>query len=439
MPSMQSTRVYIETYGCQMNKLDSETVAAILDHAGCAVVRDIGEADVILLNTCGVRENAEVRIHGRIGELMALRKERPELFFGVIGCMAQRLDESLLSGSVKVVAGPDSYRRLPEMIARASTAPALDTELNTAETYDDIDPDRTDGHSAWIAVMRGCDNFCSYCIVPFTRGRERSIAVERVVGQVAALVDRGYREATLLGQNVNSYRDGDVGFAELLARVSDTGMPWIRFLTSHPAGLTTDILEIMAARDNICPHLHLPLQSGSDRILAAMNRGYTAADYLSIVDRARTLVDGISITTDMIFGFPGETEEDFRASLDLMREVRFDYAFLYRYSEREGTKASTMPGSVPEKLRIERLKEAIEMQQRISRERQAARVGGVATVLVKGVSKDGDGWFGFTETGIPTVVKADDGGVGAGSFVTVEITGTTGASLLGIALGRKTQ
>ncbi len=429
----QSTTVYIETYGCQMNKLDSETVASILTVAGFAVAPEIEGADVVLLNTCGVRENAETRIHGRLGELMAWRKENPDLFFGVIGCMAQRLDRRLLSKTVRIVAGPDSYRRLPEMIVRAAHGSETDTVLDPSETYGDIDPIRTDGHSAWVAVMRGCNNFCSYCIVPYTRGRERSIPVGTVVEQVESLVRRGFSEVTLLGQNVNSYRDGAVGFAELLGRVADTGIPWVRFLTSHPADLTPGIITVMADRDSICPHLHLPLQSGSDRILAAMNRGYDTTAYRAIVDRARAEIPGVTVTTDMIFGFPGEREEDFRDSIAMMREIRFEYAFLYRYSEREGTKACGMPDSVPEHIRIERLSGAIELQQRISRERQEERRGMTATVLVKGPSKDGEGWFGYTEWGIPAVVSAKGTDIREGSFLSVDITGTTGASLLGIA------
>ncbi len=422
--------VYIETYGCQMNKLDSETVSAILAADGFRIVENMTDADVILLNTCGVRENAETRIHGRVGELSSLRAGRPGLVFGIIGCMAQRLDRKLLSKVVRIVAGPDSYRRLPDMLREAVYGPVVDTLLDTGETYDDIEPVRSDGFSAWVAVTRGCDNFCSYCIVPYTRGRERSMPVAHIVEEVEKLRDGGFREVTLLGQNVNSYRHEGVDFAGLLARVSDTGIGWVRFLTSHPADLTQGILDVMAGRDNVCSHLHLPIQSGSDRILEAMRRRYTSADYQKLVDDARHTVDGLSMTTDMIFGFPGETDDDFRASIDMMRRVRYDYAFLYRYSEREGTKAVGLPGSVPEEVRIERLKEAIALQLDITKERHEEQIGTTHRVLVKSPSKEAGGWFGFSEKSIPVVIAGTEG-LAAGDFVDVVITGTTGASLIG--------
>ncbi|MFC1691937.1 tRNA (N6-isopentenyl adenosine(37)-C2)-methylthiotransferase MiaB [Candidatus Latescibacterota bacterium] len=425
--------VYIETYGCQMNKLDSETAAAILENDGFSVTPDISDADVILLNTCGVRENAEMRIHGRVAELSKLKKERPEIIFGIIGCMAQRLKGDLLSKVVKIVAGPDSYRRLGEMIRRASVEPVVDTELYFEETYGDIKPVRSVPFSAWVAVMRGCNNYCSYCIVPYTRGRERSIPSERIIAEIEDLKQNGCREVTLLGQNVNSYRDGKVDFAALLDRVADTGIGWIRFLTSHPKDLTGDILAVMAGRDNVCPHLHLPLQSGSDPVLKAMNRGYTISEYLALVEKTQKSVDSISLTTDLIFGFPGEAEQDFRATLSVMKSVRYDFAFLYRYSERVGTKACGLPGSVSEQMRIERLKEAIELQREISHEKNRELIGTAHVVLIKALSKDRKGWFGFTDTAVPVVFTAAKNGLDIGSFATVRINSTTGASLIGIA------
>jgi len=307
----------------------------------------------------------------------------------------------------------------------------VDTGLGGAETYENIEPVRKDGFSAWVAVMRGCNNFCSYCIVPYTRGRERSIPVNRILSEIERLKENGFREITMLGQNVNSYRDGDVDFAGLLDRAADTGIGWIRFLTSNPRDLTGEILDVMARRENVCSHLHLPLQSGSDSILAAMNRGYTTGEYLSLIEQARDIVDGISITTDMIFGFPGETDRDFKDSLSVMETVRYDYAFLYRYSERAGTKASRLKDSVPEQIRKERLKEAIELQKAITQERHTEQVGTTHKVLIKGLSKDGKGWFGFSEKSIPVVVTENGDGAFAGSFVKAHITGTTGASLLG--------
>ncbi len=428
---MTRSSVYIETYGCQMNKLDSENVSAVLRGAGFTVVEDMREADVILLNTCGVRENAENRIHGRIGELSSLRKDRPDLIFGVIGCMAQRLGSDLLSNTVKVVAGPDSYRRLPDLIRVAGRRGAIDVGLDTAETYDGIEPERESPFSAWVAVTRGCDNFCSYCIVPYTRGRERSIPADRVIGEIERLHAEGFREVTLLGQNVNSYRDDGVDFADLLDRAAGTGIGWVRFLTSHPRDLSRRVLEVMEMRENVCSHLHLPLQSGSDRVLAAMNRGYSASWYVEKVEEARELVPEISVTTDLIFGFPGETGEDYRDTLSVMERVRFDFAFLYRYSEREGTPACSFPDPVPEKERIERLKRAIELQNSLTAERNAQRIGSVHTVLVKGPSKDGRGWYGFTDTNVPAVVMGAGDTTGPGTFVRMRVESSTGTSLVG--------
>lgn len=415
-----------------MNKLDSETVAAVLVEDGFRMVEDMTQADVILLNTCGVRENAENRIYGRVAELSSLKAGNPRLIFGIIGCMAQRLEEKLLSKTVRIVAGPDSYRRLPVLLRQAVNEPIVDTMLDSGEMYDDIDPVRTDGVSAWVAVMRGCNNFCSYCIVPYTRGRERSIPVGTVIKELERLRDNGFKEVTLLGQNVNSYRDGVISFAELLRRVSDTGIGWVRFLTSHPADLDDEILRVMGERENICSHLHLPLQSGSDRILEAMRRKYTSAGYLARVDKARELVPGLSLTTDMIFGFPGETDEDFRASIAMLERVRYDYAFLYRYSEREGTRACSFEGSVPEDVRKARLKEAIDLQLKITHERHKAEKGTVHRVLIRSRSKEGGGWFGFSEKSIPVVFDGDGAGLAAGQFADVVVTGTTGASLLGV-------
>ncbi len=426
--------VYIETYGCQMNKLDSEHVGAILRSAGYTMSDDITTADVILLNTCGVRENAEKRIFGRLGELQALRAARPGLVFGVLGCMAQRLGTDLVTRDVKIVTGPDAYRELPSMIETAANRPVVQVRLDPGETYEGIDPDRASPYSAWVAVMRGCDNFCSYCIVPFTRGRERSIPADRIVRGVENLRDSGWREVTLLGQNVNSYHDGGIDFAGLLRRVAETGMPWIRFLTSHPKDLSDDILATMATYNNICKHLHLPLQSGSDRVLASMNRGYTIEKYRGIIDRARAVMPGLSVTTDLMFGFPGETESDFRETIAVMRDLRFDFAFLYRYSERAGTSAVRLPGSVPEDLRIARLTEAITLQNAISREKNRERIGTDMVVLVKNRSKDGKGWYGFSEAGVPVVFTAPaHEKVEIGLFSTVRIESTTGASLVGSA------
>jgi tRNA-2-methylthio-N6-dimethylallyladenosine synthase len=428
---MKPQAVYIETYGCQMNKLDSENISAILHSSGYNVVTQKTAADIILFNTCGVRENAEHRIHGRIGELMSLRRERPWLIFGVLGCMAQRLGDTLLSDVVKIVAGPDSYRRLPEMIMKADSRTAVDTVLDQNEIYDEIKPLRTSEFSSWVAVTRGCNNFCSYCIVPYTRGRERSIPSDSIINEIGRLKNEGVKEVTLLGQNVNSYSDGAVDFAELLDRAAGTGMEWIRFLTSHPKDLSDGILEVMASRNNVCNHLHLPLQSGSDKILRAMNRKYRLSDYRQLVKKARAMIEDINITTDLIFGFPGESEEDYSSTLALMEEIGFDFAFLYRYSEREGTKAALLPGKISEEVRIERLKNAITLQNAISARKNRQQIGKLHTVLVKGRSRDGKGWYGFTGTNVPVVFFSEDDSLKPGLFVHVRIETSTGASLVG--------
>ena len=303
--------------------------------------------------------------------------------------------------------------------------------LNSSEIYDGIEPVRESDVSAWVAVTRGCDNYCSYCIVPYTRGRERSVPSDEILGEITKLKDGGWKEVTLLGQNVNSYRDGGLDFAGLLKKVSDTGIDWVRFITSHPKDLTGELLDVIAERDNVCNHLHLPLQSGSDKILTAMNRKYDMKSYLKIVDMARSKIKGLSITTDLIFGFPGETEDDFQETLNVMKEIRYDFGFLYRYSEREGTAANLMKDSVPMDVRLERLQTAIDLQNIITAEKNRERVGGRETVLIKGKSRNGKGWLGFSATSIPVVINEFDSGMGSGSLVDVTVESTTGACLIG--------
>lgn len=426
---------YIETYGCQMNFSDAELIETLL--AGEGLRRSEGEAgaDLVLINTCGVREHAEQRVLSRLNKMKHRRRINPRSVIVVCGCMAQRMGDGLIEKApwVDLVLGPDSYRRLPELLARIKSGGNSESalEFDRSETYSDIAPLRGDPSSAWVPVTRGCDNFCSYCIVPYTRGRERSIPVDHVIREIEWLHNEGYREVTLLGQNVNSYRDGEVDFADLLDRAAETGIGWVRFLTSHPRDLSRRVLEVMADRENVCSHLHLPLQSGSDRVLHAMNRGYTASWYMEKVDMARELVPDVSITTDLIFGFPGETTADFEATLSVMERARFDFAFLYRYSEREGTPACSFPDPVPEKERIDRLKSAIELQNTLTAERNARRIGSVHTVLVKGPSKDGRGWYGFTDTSVPAVVTGVDGSTRPGMFIRMRVESSTGTSLVG--------
>ncbi len=431
-------KVYIETYGCQMNRLDSSIISNLLNDSGFTIVLSKEEADLILLNTCAVREHAEQRVLGRIGELKALLKLNDCLRFGVIGCMAQRLGERLFGNGVSLVVGPDHYRRLPELINNlnsqnnALSSRILQVLPDEKELYDNIRPSVNGKASSFVAISRGCDNFCSYCIVPYTRGRLRHINSESIIEQVESLVGKGVQEVTLLGQNVNAYGDGAITFEKLLRLVADVmGLRRLRFLTSHPKDLSVGILEAMADGESICEHLHLPVQSGSDRILGLMNRKYTVTEYLTIVEKARELMPGISITTDFIFGFPGESEEDFEESLNLMRRVRFDSAYLYKHSPREGTKAFTFDGNIPEEEKIRRLSVAIELQQEISARKNESLVGESFEVMIDGLNKYGRP-YGMTATAKPVIVESTIP-LQDGQFITAHIKKATAASLIGIA------
>ena len=424
-------RLYIETYGCQMNRLDSELLCGIFEAAGYERTEAKEGADVILVNTCGVRAHAEQRTLGRISELGGLKRNRPELVLGVVGCMAQRLGERIFADHpyVDLVAGPDSYRGLPALIeAQSERVKAL--SLDPTETYEDIAPRREGTLKAWVAIMRGCNNFCSYCIVPYVRGRERSRSAEAILKEIQGLMEEGFREVTLLGQNVNSYRDGDIGFAELLRRIArETDIRRVRFMTSHPKDMSDEVLRAMADGACICEHLHLPLQSGSSEILRRMRRGYTADAYIQRVERARAMIPGLSVTTDLIAGFPGETEEDFEQTLEVMRRVRFDDAFTYRYSPRAGTRAFEMPDDVSDAEKRRRLKAMIALQRTITGERNRALIGRKVEILVEAPSKRGEGVLGRTRTDKPVVVY--DGKLEVGDWAMVEIVETTGATLMG--------
>ena len=386
-------KVYIETYGCQMNVADTEVVFSLLEKAGYARTEDIGEADVIMANTCSVRDNAEQRIRGRIEQFNFYRKRRPDVVVGILGCMAGRLGEALLeSGKVDVVAGPDAYRNLPALLGTASQGhPQIDVLLSREETYGDIAPVRLDknGVSAFISIMRGCNNVCSFCVVPYTRGAERSRDWKTIVREACDCAARGYKELTLLGQNVDSYRDGDIGFDRLLALVAQAvpGMR-IRFSTSNPQDISDAVLETMAAHDNICRHIHLPVQSGSDRILEKMRRRYTRAWYLERVAKIRSLMPDCALSTDVIAGFCSETEEDHRDTLRLFEEVGFDAAFMFYYSERPGTLAAKKyPDDVDQPTKTRRLEEIIALQNRLSLESNRRDIGKTFRVLVEGPSR----------------------------------------------------
>ena len=385
-------KVYIETYGCQMNVADTEVVFSILGAHGYVRTESIDEADVIMANTCSIRDNAEQRILGRIGQFVLQRKSRP-VIIGILGCMAERMKEQLLSdGRVDLVAGPDAYRRLPELLEAASEGhPQIDVILSREETYADINPVRIDkgGVSAFISIMRGCNNVCSYCVVPYTRGVERSRDARTIVREACDCFGRGYREVTLLGQNVDSYNFEGVSFAKLLEMVAGVSPQLrVRFSTSNPQDISDEVLETMAAHPNICRHIHLPVQSGSDRILEKMRRRYTAAWYLERVAKIRELMPDCAITTDVIAGFCSETEEDHRLTLDLFEKVGFDAAFMFAYSERPGTLAARKyPDDVPQDVKVRRLNEIIALQNRLSLESNRRDVGGEFEVLVEGPSK----------------------------------------------------
>ena len=393
-------RLYIETYGCQMNVADSEVVASVMKMAGYEVCHDIDEADAVFLNTCSVRDNAEQKIYNRLDSLharFASRKNNASgsrrVIIGVLGCMAERVREQLIEHHhADLVAGPDAYLALPDLIAQAETGhKAINIELSATETYRDIVPQRICGThvSGFVSIMRGCDNFCHYCIVPYTRGRERSRDVKSILREVDDLCRRGYKEVTLLGQNVNSYRCGDTAFPQLLRIVAETFPHMrVRFTTSHPKDMSDDTLHVIADTPNICRHIHLPVQSGSNRILKLMNRRYTREWYLGRVEAIRKIIPDCGISTDIFVGYHSETEEDHRLSLSLMKEVGYDSAFMFKYSERPGTYAARhLPDNIPEEVKLRRLAELIELQTHLSAMANSKDIGKVFDVLVEGFSK----------------------------------------------------
>lgn len=416
-----------------MNSADSEIVLSIMHNRGYRRTTEVSLADVILVNTCSVRENAEQRIFGRLGYFKRHKQQKPGVVVGVLGCMAERLRTKLIEESVvDVVVGPDEYRKLPALVeAAANGSKGLAVRLSRVENYDDIVPLRTDGISAWISVMRGCNKFCSFCVVPFTRGRERSRSVQSVVREVEELSTRGFKEVTLLGQNVNSYRDGDRDFAHLLAEVAavDSSIR-VRFTTSHPQDMSDRLIAAIARHDNVCNYIHLPVQSGSDRILELMNRTYTRDHYLNLVRKIRSTISDVSLSTDIIAGFPTETEDDHRTTLNLLEEVQYDGAFMFKYSPREHTPAYKMHNDVPDEVKVRRLNEIIEVQHRISQENNQKLIGRTLEVLIEGESKKScDDWTGRTDTNKVVVFPRVSGEVG--DFVQVKILSTTSATLFG--------
>lgn len=440
-------KLFIETYGCQMNVADSEVVAAVMQMAGYEVCERIDDADAVFLNTCSVRDNAEQKIYGRLDTLNAERRKGHKMIIGVLGCMAERVREDLLQNHhADLVAGPDAYMSLPDLIAQAETGhKAINIDLSTTETYRDVVPQRL--HTArvggFVSIMRGCNNFCHYCIVPYTRGRERSRDLRSIIGEVHDLQARGYKEVTLLGQNVNSYRyetpaDGSpeggkaVSFPDLLRAVAEAapGMR-VRFTTSHPKDMSDETLRVIAEMPNVCRHIHLPVQSGSNRILKLMNRKYTREWYLDRVEAIRRIVPDCGLSTDIFVGYHSETEEDHRMSLDLMRLVGYDSAFMFKYSERPGTYAAKhLPDDVPEEVKIRRLNKLIELQTEMSAEANRRDEGREFDVLIEGFSKRSrEQLFGRTEQN--KVVVLPKGNHHVGQTVRVRITGSTSATLFG--------
>ena len=435
-------KLYIETYGCQMNVADSEVVASVMQMADYETTENIGEADAVFLNTCSVRDNAEQKIYHRLEALNSLRRKHP-LIIGVLGCMAERVKEDLLENHhCDLVAGPDAYLTLPDLIAQVETGhKAMNIELSTSETYKDIVPQRIGlGHKigGYVSIMRGCNNFCHYCIVPYTRGRERSRDVESILREVRDLRDRGFKEVTLLGQNVNSYQfivhgsEFIVDFPQLLRRVAEEAPEMrVRFTTSHPKDMSDETLQVIAEMPNVCKHIHLPVQSGSDRILKLMNRKYTREWYLDRVAAIRRIIPDCGLSTDIFVGYHSETEEDHQLSLDLMREVGYDSAFMFKYSERPGTYASKhLPDDVPEEEKIRRLNELIALQTEISAQQNKKDEGKEFEVLVEGFSKRSRSQLcGRTEQN--KMVVFDKGNHHIGETVRVKITNSTSATLFG--------
>jgi tRNA-2-methylthio-N6-dimethylallyladenosine synthase len=428
-------KLYIETYGCQMNVADSEVVASVMQMAGYESTEVLEEADAVFLNTCSVRDNAEQKIYHRLDALDAMRRKHP-MIIGVLGCMAERVKEDLLEHHhCDLVAGPDAYLSLPDLIAQAETGhKAINIELSTSETYKDVVPQRLHGAKigGFVSIMRGCNNFCHYCIVPYTRGRERSRDIESILREVRDLRDRGFKEVTLLGQNVNSYHFEEIGFPELLRRVAEEVPTMrVRFTTSHPKDMSDETLHVIAEMPNVCKHIHLPVQSGSDRILKLMNRKYTREWYLDRVAAIRRIIPDCGLSTDIFVGYHSETEEDHQLSLSLMREVGYDSAFMFKYSERPGTYASKhLPDDVPEEEKIRRLNELIALQTEISAQQNKKDEGKEFDVLLENFSKRSrDQLMGRTEQNKAVVV--DKGSHHIGETVRVRITGSTSATLLG--------
>jgi tRNA-2-methylthio-N6-dimethylallyladenosine synthase len=428
-------KVYIETYGCQMNEYDTELVKTILKQNDYDFTEAPEQAEIIFLNTCSVRENAHEKVYQRLGVFRQLRKENKNLIMGVLGCMAQNLRKELLEKEigVDIVAGPDSYKKLPEMLSRVHETGEKEFSLTLSEfeTYSDVFPTRESGVNAWVAVMRGCDNFCTFCVVPYTRGRERSRDPLNIVEEVKRLVGEGFKQVTLLGQNVNSYQFGSHDFADLIAMISEvSGIERIRFISPHPKDFPVKLIDIVANNEKACKQIHLPLQSGNDRILDIMNRTYSQSEFLNLVELMRKKIPDLALSTDVIVGFPTESDEEYEDTLKMMREVRFDSAFMFKYSERKQTIAQRkFPNDVPEEVKTDRLIELVEMQRKINFENNQRHLGKTYDVLVEGKAKKPDQLMGRNEAN--KIVVFPDQGQKVGDFINVSIDEVTPNTLIG--------
>jgi tRNA-2-methylthio-N6-dimethylallyladenosine synthase len=425
----------IETYGCQMNVADSELVEGILNKIGMQKTTVVDDADAIFLNTCAIRENAESKIHSRLGNLYKLKLNKPELIIGVLGCMAQNLKDDLLKNKpyVDIILGPDSYRNIPMLINRHNLdkKSIVDTKLSRFEVYENMFPKRGDTFNAWVSIMRGCDKFCTFCIVPFTRGRERSRSIDSIVQEIQRAVSDGFAEITLLGQNVNSYNFEEKDFADLLLEVSNIdGVKRIRYTSPHPQDINEKLLEVMASRENICNYIHFPLQSGSNKILEKMNRTYSKEHFIYMVKKIREIIPNCGLSTDIIVGFPGETDDDFRDTLQVMNEVKFNSAFTFKYSPRPYTKAAQFSDQIEETIKKERLDELIKLQKKHTLEHNLAKIGTFQKILIEKESKKSiNHWAGRTDSNEWVIVDKNNNNIK--DIIPVEITNATGVILHG--------
>ena len=427
--------VYVETYGCQMNFADTEIVNGIMHKYGYGTSSNIEESNVILLNTCSIRDHAESKVYQRLTEIKKYKNKNSNVIVGVIGCMAERVKRDLLEKMklVDLIVGPDEYRKIPFLVENLvdSGEKGIAVRLSKVETYDDIIPLRKEGISAWLSVMRGCDKFCSFCVVPYTRGRERSRSLDGVVNEVIQLRNDGFKEVTLLGQNVNSYRSGENDFADLLGACA-VAVPEMRFrfTTSHPQDLSDKLLETIAKYNNVCNYIHLPIQSGSDRILDLMKRSYTVEQYLRLIEKARTIIPGVALSTDIITGFPTETEEDHRMTISVMKEIQYDGAYMFKYSPREKTKSYSMQDDVKEEDKTRRLMEIIELQRLISYDLNSEMVGKEYEILIDSLSKKSAEMLAGRTDGNKSVIIPKNGTT-IGDTVNVRINRVNSATLFG--------